>query len=66
MTGDSIQTKPSDWHGFEVGHGTDTLQVWRDKVLGVLESKYCVADRTEYVANLREHYKGYMGEEKEN
>lgn len=44
MCGDDKPSKDSYWHSFEVGHGTETLALWREQVLYVLEHKYRVRD----------------------
>jgi hypothetical protein len=50
------------WQPFEVGHGTETLQVWREQVLYVLEHKYCVYDQTETLAWLKPHHQELYGD----
>jgi hypothetical protein len=51
-----------NWHTFEVGHGTDTLQLWRDQILYTLEHKYNVYDQSEVVAKLKALYKELYGD----
>jgi hypothetical protein len=50
----------------EAGHGTETLQKWRDEVLYVLANKYQVRDHSGNIAMLRELYRACLTEETNN
>jgi hypothetical protein len=51
------------WQTFEVGHGTETLQVWREEILRMLANGYQIKDWTETLVWLKELYRDVLTEE---
>ena len=62
MSGDTHQNDSAYWHTFEIRHGAETLQRWRDEVH--LDHKYCVRDHSEGLTSLRELYRDILTEER--
>jgi len=55
-------SKDACWEHLETGHGTETLQRWREEVLHVLKHKYCVCDQTETLQWLKPLNKELYGD----